>query len=337
MANTVKLTFAGEEKPLVQSMDNVGKASQNMSDDVGKASKRLHESSEESANGIGKVGEASDGAERNLIGVHDVIDGTATIMKGPGKQGIVAYIQGWADLAGGLAPLLLSLAETKVATIATTVAQKTAAAATKVWAGAQWLMNAALTANPIGLAVVAIAALIAVIVLIATKTTWFQTIWRNSWSWIKSAASNTWNYLKQIPGWIGSAFSKIAGYITAPYRAAFNGIARAWNNTVGRLSWSVPGWIPFLGGNTISVPHLPTFHAGGVVPGPVGAPRLAVLQGGEEVSSRASAGAGGDRVMLGSDGTRLGDALVTLIAESVARKGGRPEQLGLSGKFVRAA
>lgn len=334
MANTVKLTFAGDEKPLVASMDHVGKASRTMSDDVGKASKKLHESSEESSNGLGKVGEAADGSERSIIGVHDVIDGTATIMKGPGKQGIVAYIQGWADLAGGLAPLLLQLAETKFATIATTVAQKTAAAATKVWAGAQWLMNAAMSANPIGLAVVAIAALIAVVVLIATKTTWFQTIWRNSWKWIKSAAVDTWNYLKQIPGWISSAFSHVATFITAPYRAAFNGIARAWNNTVGRLSWSVPGWIPFIGGNTISVPHLPTFHAGGVVPGPVGAPRLAVLQGGEEVSSRASAGGADGRVLLGSDGTRLGDALLTLIAETVARKGGRPAQLGISGKFA---
>lgn len=333
MANTVKLTFAGEEKPLVASMDNVGKASQHMSDDVGKASKKLHESSEESANGLGKTGEAADGAERNLIGVHDVIDGTATIMKGPGKAGIVAYIQGWADLAGGLAPLLLSLAETKVGTIATAVAQKTAAAATKVWAGAQWLMNAALDANPIGIAVIAIAALVAVVVLIATKTTWFQTIWRNSWKWIKSAAVDTWNYLKQIPGWISSAFSHVATFIMAPYKAAFNGIARAWNATVGRLSWSVPGWIPFIGGNTISVPHLPTFHSGGVVPGPVGAPRLAVLQGGEQISSRASAGGDDGRVLLGSDGTRLGDALLTLIAEAVARKGGRPAQLGISGKF----
>jgi hypothetical protein len=337
VANTVKLTFAGEEKPLVASMDNVGKASQNMSDNVGKASKKLHESSEESANGIGKVGEASDGAERQLLGVHDVIDGTATIMKGPGKQGVVAYIQGWADLAGGLAPILLQLAETKVATIGTAIAQKTAAAATKVWAGAQWLMNAAMDANPIGIAIVAIAALVAVIVLIATKTNWFSKAWRASWSWIKSAAVDTWNYLKKIPGWISSAFSHVASFIMAPYKAAFNGIARAWNNTVGRLSWSVPGWIPFIGGNTISVPHLPTFHAGGIVPGPVGAPQLAVLQGGEEVKSRASAGGAGGRILLGSDGTRLGDAIVTIIAETVARKGGRPDQLGIAGKFVRAA
>lgn len=334
MANTVKLTFAGEEKPLVDSFGNVGKASQQMGDNVAKSSKKLDDAAGEAENGFGKVGEGADGAERNLIGVHDVIDGTATIMAGPGKQGIVAYIQGWADLAGGLAPLLISLAQTKVATIATTVAQKTAAAATKVWAGAQWLMNAALDANPIGLTVIAIAALVAIVVLIATKTTWFQKGWSASWKWIKSAAVDTWNFLKQIPGWIGSAFSKIAGFIIAPYRAAFNGIANAWNNTVGRLSWSVPGWVPFIGGNTISVPNLPTFHSGGVVPGPVGSPQLALLQAGEVVSSRASSG-GGNVVPVGSDGTRMGDFLMDLIKTSVSRRGGRADLLGIQLSAVR--
>lgn len=328
MANTVKLTFTGEDKPLTDSFGRVGKASQQMGDDVGKASARVGEASGEAANGFGKVGEAADNSERNIIGVHDVIDGTATIMQGPGKQGIVAYLQGWADLAGGLAPLLLQLAETKVATIAQAAAQKVAAAGTKVWAATQWLMNTALLASPITWIVVGIVALIAVIVLIATKTDWFSKAWRASWSWIKSAAESTWNFLKKIPGWIGSAFSKVANFILTPYKAAFNGIARAWNNTVGRLSWSVPGWIPFIGGNTISVPQLPTFHSGGIVPGPVGSPQVALLQGGEEVRSRASAG-GGDVVPIGSDGSRLGDTLMALIKEAAERAGGRPGLLGI--------
>ena len=40
-----------------------------------------------------------------------------------------------------------------------------AAAATGVWTGAQWLLNAALTANPIGIVIVVIAALVAAIVI----------------------------------------------------------------------------------------------------------------------------------------------------------------------------
>jgi chromosome segregation ATPase len=46
---------------------------------------------------------------------------------------------------------------------------------------AQWAWNAAMDANPIGIVVVAVGALIAIIVVIATKTTWFQTAWKASW------------------------------------------------------------------------------------------------------------------------------------------------------------
>lgn len=170
------------------------------------------------------------------------------------------------------------------ATVASTAASGIARGATLAWTGAQWLLNAALTANPIGLIIAGIVALIAIIVLIATKTTWFQTAWKASWGAIKSAAVAVWDWLKQLPGWIGSAFAKVAGFISAPYRAAFNFIADAWNNTIGRLHWTIPDWIPGLGGKTISVPQLPKFHSGGTVPGAPGSEMLAVLQAGETVT-----------------------------------------------------
>lgn len=338
MANQVKLTFAGEEKPLTDSMGRVGEASKRMGDDVGQASRRVHDSSGQASAGLEHVAGASDNAERNIIGVHDVIDGTATIMQGPGKQGIVAYLQGWADLAGGIAPMAEYLAKTKVATLAQAAAGKVAAAGSKVWAAGQWLLNSAFFASPITWIIVGIVALVAVIVLIARRTDWFSKAWRASWGWIRSAAESTWNFLKKIPGWIGSAFRNVGNFILAPYKAAFNGIARAWNSTVGRLSWSVPGWVPFIGGNTISVPQLPTFHSGGVVPGVVGTAVPILAQAGEVVSSRASAG-GGDGGWVRIDLGDLGDALMPVIARAVARKGGgRASALGIKvvGGAVRA-
>lgn len=176
------------------------------------------------------------------------------------------------------------------------------AAVIGVVVAAQWLWNIAMAANPIGLIIVAVAALIAIIVIIATKTTWFQTIWRVAWGGIKTAAEAVWNWLKQIPGWIEGVFKTVAGAISAPFRAAFNFVADAWNNTVGRLSWSVPAWIPFIGGKTISVPHLPHFHSGGVVPNTPGGEMLAVLQSGETVTPRGAAGGGvAVRVAPGGD------------------------------------
>lgn len=332
MPNQVTLTFAGETKPLEDGFDRIGDSSKRMGDEVGSAAKRVSSGTGEAANGLKHTGEAADNAERNLIGVHDVIDGTATIMKGPGKQGMVAYIQGWADLAGGVAPLILSLAETKVATLAQAAASKVAAAGAKVWAGAQWLMNTALLASPVTWIVVGIVALIAVIVLIATKTDWFQRAWRASWGWIKDAASGAWDFIKKIPGWIASAFSTVARAISAPFRAAFNLISDVWNNTIGRLSWSVPAWIPFIGGKTISVPNLPHFHAGGRVPGGPGQETMALLQGGETISTEASSAGSGGYIIAGDPLMRI---IVDYIATEVRKRGGRPEHIGL--KDLRAA
>ena len=323
MANQVTLTFAGETQQAEKAFDRVGSSAEHMSSKVG-----------DSAGGFERAGEAADGAEGKaqgfsdtLTGVADVGGGTAEILKGNLFEGFVQVGQGAADLAGGLASFLIpALEKTKIATVAKAVADKAAAAASKVWAAAQWLMNTALLANPIVLIIAGIVALIAVVVLIATKTDWFSKAWRASWAWITRAAKESWDFLKKIPGWIGTAFSKVANFIMWPYKQAFNGIARAWNATVGRLSWSVPSWVPFIGGNNISVPNLPTFHAGGVVPGVVGRATMAVLQAGETVGSVAS---GGDGAVVYIRGDGLVDTLVEALAERVNRRGGRPAILGL--------
>jgi hypothetical protein len=219
---------------------------------------------------------------------------------------------------------------------------------------AQWAWNAALAVTGIPLIIAGVVALIAVIVLIATKTTWFQDLWKWTWGGIKKAASavagwftkdvpkffsDAWEKIREkwgkVTGWfrdLGSGikrvFSNIGSAITAPFRAAFNAISRAWNNTVGRLSFTVPGWIPGIGGNSFSAPRLPYFHAGGRVPGTPGQDVLAVLQAGERVESTASqVGTQGETVTVVIE--LDGDKLLTAIAKKVDQRGGSPRALGL--------
>ncbi|WP_433117091.1 hypothetical protein [Micromonospora sp. CA-246542] len=239
------------------------------------------------------------------------IDGTqATLdLNEASKEAHPPDLQQWADQINMLTPLLTGM----VGVVGLVTA-------------AQWAWNIAQLASPTTWIVLGIVALIAVIVLIAAKTDWFQRAWSASWKWIKNAASDTWEWLKKIPGWIGTAFGKVAGFITAPFRAAFSFVADAWNNTVGRMSWTVPGWVPGIGGNSISAPHIPRFHGGGVVPGPVGQEQLAILQGGERVSTtRSGSGEEWIRVDLGE----LGDALLGPIARAVQRRGGSVTALGV--------
>jgi hypothetical protein len=60
----------------------------------------------------------------------------------------------------------------------------------------------------------------------------------------------------------------VADVIFGPFKTAFNAIAKLWNNTVGKLSFTVPGWVPGLGGKGFDVPDIPMLAQGGIVTGP---------------------------------------------------------------------
>lgn len=343
MANEVKLTFAGDSTKLESAFDRVGQAARGMETDV-----------RASGDAFDRVGEAADNVDTKAMGFRDTLtglqDGFAGIKKinedGLGFESLLLLGFGIGDLASGmfnfLVPALKSsvtwLRSFSIATAAQAVQQKVVSAATKVWAGVQWLLNAAMAANPVILITLAIIALIAIIVLIATKTNWFQNIWKAMvkafgvavnflkqvfmtwWNTVKFVYGKIWEGIKALPGRIKSAFSGLFNIITLPFRTAFNFVARAWNNTIGRLSWSVPGWVPGIGGNSISAPRLPTFHRGGVVPGSAGSEMLAVLQAGESVNA---AGAGGGAVLeIRSGGGDLEELLVRVLQRAVRVRGG---------------
>lgn len=96
-----------------------------------------------------------------------------------------------------------------------TVMSRTTAAATKIWAGVQWALNAALSANPIGLIVAAIAALVAGIVIAYKRSETFRNIVDGALRAVGNAAKWLWeNAIK--PAWDGivAAFQFVAGVIS---------------------------------------------------------------------------------------------------------------------------
>jgi TP901 family phage tail tape measure protein len=112
-----------------------------------------------------------------------------------------------------------------------------------------------------------------------------------AWNIIKGAFFNiingiatVWGFFQTAKDIIGSVFTNIADAISGPFKTAFNFISDAWNNTVGKLSWSVPGWVPVIGGNKIEAPKLPRFAEGGVFnTGMGGGSGLAVLHDNEMI------------------------------------------------------
>ena len=101
---------------------------------------------------------------------------------------------------------------------------------------------------------------------------------------IKSGINILIDVFGTIKGALESAFSTIFDIITWPFRTAFNFIADAWNNTVGKLSFQAPDWVPFVGGKGFSMPKLPTFASGGIFEAPTpGGAGLALLHDGEMI------------------------------------------------------
>lgn len=188
--------------------------------------------------GFERTGEKADKAEQRTLGLKDTIDGTAAIMQGPGKAGIGAYVQGWADLAGGLAnfviPALgafrLSNIKAVASSIASKVAQLAAAAASKAWAAAQWLLNAAMNANPIGLVIAAVIALVAAFILAWKHSETFRKIVTGAFNAVR-------NTVAAVINWIRSHWPLLLAILTGPIGLAVLLIVR----NLGKITSFVKG------------------------------------------------------------------------------------------------
>ena len=80
--------------------------------------------------------------------------------------------------------------------------------------------------------------------------------------------NDVWGVIRQLVTGIGNIMNGVIDALISPFKAAFNGIARAWNNTIGRFSFTVPSWVPGIGGNGFSMPDIPYLADGGIVTGP---------------------------------------------------------------------
>lgn len=131
-----------------------------------------------------------------------------------------------------LIPLVAGLVAYKTVMLAITVA-------TKAWAAVQALLNIALTANPIGLIIAAIAGLVAGIVVLYNRNETFRKIVQTTWAAIKTAISAVWNWLSTtvFPG-LKLAFTAIGTAATWLWN---NAITPAWNGikAVIGVAWEV--------------------------------------------------------------------------------------------------
>lgn len=260
MAASVQFDIIGNDK--------ASPAFDSASRSADQASSRFSSAADESASKLDRIGEAADGsasATSQLAGgigdIAGALESTGLISEGTATalavtEASIMGLTGAADLANLVTEKLkLNLLAQKVATVATTVATKAAAAG-------QWLMNAALSANPIGLVIIAVAALVAGLVWFFTQTELGRAIVTKAWAGIQTAISavTNWWQTKALPilkvGWLviqntfnaGRAkVAEIMGKVGAVIRAvwAYSPLGLVINNWSSIMNWlkAAPGKI----------------------------------------------------------------------------------------------
>lgn len=119
---------------------------------------------------------------------------------------------------------------TRTRSLAGLIAQKTAttavAVATKAYTAGQWLLNVALTANPIGLVVVAIAALVAALVFAYRHSDRFRAIVDKTFGAIKKVVSGAISF---VIGFVRSNFKLLPLLILGPLGVAVIAVIKNWD------------------------------------------------------------------------------------------------------------
>lgn len=299
---TVTLAFAGDSKSLEKTFANVGSGAKAMAADFDKAEAKTKAFGSSVDDMNDKVGNS----ESKFMGTADLLDGLGGAFGLP-LEGATSMARSFADLAGGLSSVV-GPAISKVAGMfgiqtAATAAQTTATGAATT---AQWSLNSAFAANPIGVVVIAVGALVAAFVLAYKNSETFRNIVTGAFNAVKTAAETVWNFISSLPEKILGIGGSIKNALESPFKGAFNAIAKLWNNTVGKLSFSIPSWVPGLGGKGFDMPKLPEFHSGGVIPGTPGTPTPIMALAGERIvtSSQATAAAP-QTIILQVDGKTL--------------------------------
>jgi TP901 family phage tail tape measure protein len=185
------------------------------------------------------------------------------------KQTVMDMLAGLGILAGVLLTVAVGIKTVHAAMMVWTALTKVWAAVTKVAAAAQWLLNIAMDANPIGLIIIAIAALVAGIIYAYLHFKTFRDIVNE----VGHVAAVAFDLIRHAVAtafdWIKAHWPLLLGILTGPVGLAALFIISHWNQiTAGasRMVGDVIGFFRSLPGRIMSVlANLPSllFGAGG--------------------------------------------------------------------------
>ena len=201
----------------------------------------------------------------------------------PAIEAVLPFLQKMGEWASKNTTVFLIVAGViggiAAAIVVTNAAMTAWAAATKAFTIIQGIFNAVMAANPIVLFALAIAGLVVGLVIAYKKFDAFRDIVNVVFSAIKTGIKGGIDKFNAFSDIVNVVFDEIKrgikggmdaigsylSFVMGIYKAIFNGIAKLWNNTFGKLSFEVPKWVPGLGGKGFDVPNIPYLADGGIV------------------------------------------------------------------------
>jgi len=244
------VTFTEQEKEKIKALTESGNLLEAQNIVLAAIEKQVGGTTEASASSFEKMKFAFAGVA-DTIGemVLPILDQLAPLLAG---------ISTWAQENPTLMKVaIIAIGGLATAIVGLNVAMKAWTVVTTAATVAQKAFNLAMSANPILLATAAIVAIGAAIVVAYKKFEPFKEVVDKIGKALKAAFTGTVDAIK-------TAVNAYMGI----YKGLFNAIAKAWNSTVGKLSFKIPSWVPGIGGKGFEVPKIPELASGGIVMSP---------------------------------------------------------------------
>lgn len=176
----------------------------------------------------------------------------------PAIEAVLPFLQSMGTWASKNTAVFLTVAGVvgglAVAIVTVNAAMSIWAATTKAFTAIQLAFNAVMAANPIVLFALAIAALVIGLVVAYKKFDAFRELVDTVFDVIKTGVKGGMD-----------AIGSYLNFVLGVYKSIFNAIGKLWNNTIGKLSFKIPDWVPGLGGKGFQVPDIPMLAQGGIV------------------------------------------------------------------------
>lgn len=260
------LNVTGDSADAVSAMGDVGSAARGMATEVDVASAGMDTATAR----MDVLAESGDNVASKASQATGAFGALAGGLEAVGFEGAAAGLQGLAigtDVASGAGDALNLVMDTqagrfiaaKAATIAHGIATGAQAVVTGTMTAAQWALNAAMSASPIGLVVVAVAALAAGLVIAYNKSETFRDIVDAAMGVVSDAVGAVGDGIEAVIDWVGKADKGWEAIQTAaenaldPVASAVGAVSTALETAVGWVK-DLVDWIGKIDFPDIDIP-----------------------------------------------------------------------------------